>query len=141
MAKLIVFSGVANLLLAIVLAASRGIVGASIATAATSLLWFATLMRDSQRYYRAPHRWPRPVMACATVVVFVGVALALLTSTRAGALDPGIFTIRMLLVALGVVLSVGLLLDKRDLGEVPDGLAAPIKGTRGSRPRWVTHRP
>ena len=129
MAKLTVFSGVANLLLAIVLVPPLGIVGAGIATAATSLLWFGALMRYSQRYYRVPHRWSRLVTVFGIVVVFVGIAVALLPSTRSRALDPGIFAIRMLLVGLGVALSIGLSLDKRDLGEAPGRLAALVKGT------------
>jgi len=128
MAKLTAFSGVANLLLAIVLVPPLGIVGAGIATAATSLLWFVLLMRQSQRYYRVPHRWPPLVTAFTVVVVFVGIALALLPSTRVGALDPGILAIRMLLVGLGVILSVGLSLDMRDLGSSPRQLAALVKG-------------
>jgi O-antigen/teichoic acid export membrane protein len=128
MAKLTAFSGVANLLLALVLVPSLGIVGAGIATAATSLLWFVVLMRESQRYYRVPHRWPRLITAFVIVVVFVGIAVALLPSTRARALDPGIFAIRMMLMGLGVTLSICLSLDKRDLGEATGRLAALVKG-------------
>jgi len=133
MAKLTTFSGVANLLLAIVLVPPLGIIGAGIATAATSLLWFILLMRKSQRYYRVPHRWAPLVVASTVVVVFVWIALALLPSTRVDALDPGILAIRVLLVGLGVLLSVGLSLDKRDLGSSPRQLAALVKRTRQRR--------
>jgi O-antigen/teichoic acid export membrane protein len=133
MAKLTAFSGIANLLLAIVLVPPLGIVGAGISTAVTSLLWFGLLMRQSQRYYRVPHRWPPLVTALTIVVVFVGIALALLPSTRVGALDPGILAIRVLLVGLGVAVSIGLSLDKRDLGEGPGRLAALVKGTSRRR--------
>jgi O-antigen/teichoic acid export membrane protein len=127
MAKLTAFSGFANLLLAIVLVPPLGIVGAGISTAVTSLLWFGLLMRQSQRYYRVPHRW-RPLLAALTiVVVFVGIALALLPSARAGALDPGVLTIRVLLVGLGVVVSIGLSLNKRDLGQVPGRLVTLVR--------------
>ncbi len=129
MAKLTAFSGIANLLLAIVLVPPLGIVGAGISTAVTSLLWFGLLMRQSQRYYRVPHRWPPLVTALTVVVAFVGIALALLPSTRVSALDPGILAIRVLLVGLGVAMSIGLSLNKRDLGEAPGRLAALVKGT------------
>jgi O-antigen/teichoic acid export membrane protein len=128
MAKLTAFSGIANLLLAIVLVPPLGIVGAGISTAVTSLLWFGLLIRQSQRYYRVPHRWPPLVTALTVIVAFVGIALALLPSTRVSALDPGILAIRVLLVGLGVVVSIGLSLDKRDLGEAPGRLAVLVKG-------------
>ena len=133
LAKLALFSGVANLLLAIVLVPPLGIVGAGIATAATSLMWFVLLMRKSQRYYSVPHYWPRLVAALAIIIMFVGVAVALLPSTRVGALDPEILAVRMLLVGIGVTLSIVLSLDKRDLGEAPRRLAALAKGTARRR--------
>jgi O-antigen/teichoic acid export membrane protein len=129
MAKLTAFSGIANLLLAVVLVPPLGIVGAGISTAVTSLLWFGLLMRQSQRYYRVPHRWPPLITALTIVVVFVGIALAILPSTRASALDPGTLAIRVLLVGLGMAVSIGLSLDKHDLGEAPGRLAALARGT------------
>jgi O-antigen/teichoic acid export membrane protein len=134
------FSGVANLLLAIVLVPPLGIVGAGISTATTSLLWFGLLMRQSQRYYRVPHRWPPLITALTIVVVFVGTALALLPSTRASALDPGILAIRALLVGLGVAVSIRLSLDKRDLGESSRRLAVLVRGTRRRRTTASPHR-
>jgi O-antigen/teichoic acid export membrane protein len=126
MAKLTVFSGVANLLLAIALVPPLGIVGAGIATAVTALLWFILLMRQSQRYYPAPHRWPPLVAAFIIVAMFVGIALALLPATRARALDPEILAIRLVLIGLGVTLSIVLSLDRRDLGQVPGRLVALV---------------
>jgi O-antigen/teichoic acid export membrane protein len=128
MAKLTAFSGIANLSLAIVLVPPLGIVGAGISTTVTSLLWFALLMIQSQRYYRVPHRWPPLVAALMIIMVFVGVALASLPATRVDALDPGILAVRVLLVGFGVAISIVLSLDRRDLGETPGRLAAVLRG-------------
>jgi len=128
MAKLTALSGVANLALAILLVPPFGIVGAGIATAATSLLWFAALMRASQREYRVPHQWPRLLAALGVVVVFVGVSLLMLPADRSRALEPGLLAVRMALVAVGAALSVGLSLSEGDLGQGPARLAALVRG-------------
>lgn len=130
LAKLALLSGCANLLLALVLVPPLGIVGAGIATATTSLVWFALLMRKSHRYYPVPHRWPRLVSTLAIIIVFVGVAVALLPSARALALNPWLLVTRIVLVGFGVILSIVLSLDKHDLDGALDQVAGLLKGTR-----------
>jgi O-antigen/teichoic acid export membrane protein len=130
MAKLTALSGIANLLLAIVLVPPLGILGAGIATASTSLLWFAMLMRESQRHYLVPHNWSRLVAIATIVVAVVGVTVALLPSARAHALDTGSLAMRFTVIGLCVAFSIGLSLDKDDLGQAPTRLLAIVKNRR-----------
>jgi hypothetical protein len=81
-AILTVAAGIANLVLALILVPPLGIVGAAIATATTSLAWFAALLAVSQRLYPVPHHWRQLMAALVTVTVYVAAALAMLPTAR-----------------------------------------------------------
>ncbi len=127
MAKVTVVAGVGNLALVVALVGPLGIVGAGIATASTSLAWFAALMVVSQRHYPVPHRWGQLLWALGAVTLLVFVSLAVLPSDRAHALGPAYLVIRIALVALGVFLAAALSLDGAERGlamqSVEKGLA------------------
>jgi len=106
MATSTICAGLANLVLALLLVPGLGILGAGIATAATSFAWFAVLMVISDRHYPVPHQWGSLIGAFVAVTVFTGVALALLPDARAQALDPGTLAIRAVLVIVGVAMSI-----------------------------------
>jgi O-antigen/teichoic acid export membrane protein len=105
MAKVTVVAGVTNVVLALALVPPFGIVGAGIATAATSLWWFGSLMRASQRRYPVPHHWGSLVSALVGAGLLVGVSMVVLPSDRADALDPGTLVARVSFVAAGIALS------------------------------------
>ena len=112
MAVTTLLAGAANLALALLLVPPFGIVGAGIATSTTSCAWFVALMVLSQRYYPAPHDWPRLVLAFTSLLAFVAISLALLPSSRTHALSAGTLAVRTVLVLTGSALSVGLALDR-----------------------------
>ncbi len=109
-AKLSALAGVCNLALALVLVPPLGIVGAGIATAGTSVAWFAALMVGSQRHYQVPHRWRELLGALIVVTGFVAVSLTMLPDSRAQALDASTLAVRVVLVAAGIALSARLTL-------------------------------
>jgi O-antigen/teichoic acid export membrane protein len=114
MAKVTAMAGIANLLLALALVPPFGIVGAGVATAVTSLWWFGSLMRASQRRYPVPHRWASLVAALVSAVTLVATSMAVLPSGRAEALDPAGLVARALFTVVGTGLSAYLALGAVD---------------------------
>ena len=115
MAAITVTAGVGNLVLALALVPPLGILGAGIATASTSLAWFVALMIVSQRHYAVPHQWRRLILAFAAIVSFVAASLALLPASGLESVHASELFIRVVLVAIGVVLSAMLALGPHEL--------------------------
>jgi O-antigen/teichoic acid export membrane protein len=105
MAKVTVVAGIANVLLALALVPPLGIVGAGVATAVTSLWWFASLMRASQRRYPVPHRWGSLMTGSLSAAALVVAAMIVLPSDRAHALDAAALVARALFVIAGIGLA------------------------------------
>jgi O-antigen/teichoic acid export membrane protein len=105
MAKVTVVAGIANVVLALALVPPFGIVGAGVATAATSLWWFASLMRASQRRYPVPHRWGSLMTGSVSAAALVVASMIVLPSDRAHALDPAALVARGLFVIAGIGLA------------------------------------
>lgn len=110
-ATLSVIGGLVNLAGALLLVPPLGIVGAGIATAVSSLLWFVMLMIASQRFYRVPHDWRRLTMTSFLVVLLVIVAFAILPASRAQSLTGVTLAIRALFVLAGMALASRALAD------------------------------
>jgi O-antigen/teichoic acid export membrane protein len=127
MAMLTAVAGVANLVLALALVPPFGIVGAGIATAATSLWWFVALMRASQRRYPVPHHWGSLVTALVSVAALVGVSMAILPSGREEALDPAGLAARAVFVIAGLGLSAGLVLGAVESRRLVGALAGALR--------------
>ena len=138
MAKVTVVAGIANLVLAIALVPPFGIVGAGVATAATSLWWFGSLMRASQHHYPVPHRWGSLAAALASGVALVGASMAVLPSGRADALDPAGLVARAFFVVGGIgvttYLALGAVESRRLIGAVLGVVRRVGPQPRGSRP-------
>jgi O-antigen/teichoic acid export membrane protein len=105
MAKVTVIAGIANAALALALVPPFGIVGAGVATATTSLWWFGSLMRASQRRYPVPHRWGSLVTGFLSASALVAASMIVLPSDRADALDPATLVARGLFVIAGIALA------------------------------------
>jgi O-antigen/teichoic acid export membrane protein len=105
MAKVTVVAGIANVVLALALVPPFGIVGAGVATAVTSLWWFASLMRASQRRYPVPHRWGSLMTGSVSAAALVVASMIVLPSDRAHALDPAALVARGLFVIAGIGLA------------------------------------
>jgi O-antigen/teichoic acid export membrane protein len=115
MAVLSVGAGVANLGLAVALVPPLGIVGAGIATAVSSLAWFAALMAASQRHYAVPHRWVRLGCGALAAGCVAGLSFVIFPLSRADALSVGTLIGRLGLLVVGTALCGWLCLDNSDL--------------------------
>ncbi len=98
-------SGLANLALALALVPPFGIVGAGVATATSSVVWFVALMRASQRHYEVPHEWTGLLAGAAVAVAIVGVSFALLSISARDALGAPSLVCRCALTAAGILVS------------------------------------
>jgi O-antigen/teichoic acid export membrane protein len=134
MAKVTAVAGMANLVLALALVPPFGIVGAGVATAATSLWWFASLMRASQRHYPVPHRWGSLVTALVSVAALVGASMAVLPSGRADALDPAVLVGRAFFVVGGMGLAAYLALGSVESRRVVVAVLGVVR-RMGPQPR------
>jgi O-antigen/teichoic acid export membrane protein len=134
-AKLTVIAGVTNLVLALLLVAPLGTTGAGIATAATSVGWFAALMRASNRHYPVPHRWSGLVQATAIAVVLIAVAFALLPESRSEAFAPATLAVRFSILLVGASFCVGCCIGR----EEARALARRFRRRRGAR--FASRRP
>lgn len=132
MAKLSVAAGVANLGLALLLVPWLGLKGAGIATAVTSIAWFAAFMAASQRHYHAPHSWGHLIASLVVACAIVGAALTVLPSSRADALSLGSLAVRALLTVLGAGAVSGLALGREDLRLIRTRAAARLRWAAAS---------
>lgn len=130
-AAITAISGVMNLVVAILLVPGLGLVGAGIATASSSLVWFAAQMYYSQRYFPVPHSWPRLIVAFALACGFVWLALTLLPASRASALDPWLLLVRVVLVLTGAALAWATALRPEDRDAIRGKLRARSRLRRG----------
>jgi O-antigen/teichoic acid export membrane protein len=134
MAKVTAVAGVANVVLALALVPPFGIVGAGVATAASSLWWFGSLMRASQRHYPVPHRWGSLVTALVSAGALVGASMAVLPSGRADALDPAVLMARAFFVVGGIGLTAYFALGSVESRRVIGAVSAVVR-RMGPQPR------
>jgi O-antigen/teichoic acid export membrane protein len=130
MAQLSVAAGLANVGLALLLVPPLGLKGAGIATAVTSIAWFAAFLYASQRHYPAPHSWGHLLGALFSACVLVAAALAVLPTARSEALTIETLAIRTLLTIFGSAGVCFLALGREDLRLIRTRAAA--------RMRWAT---
>jgi O-antigen/teichoic acid export membrane protein len=137
MAKVTVIAGIANAALALALVPPFGIVGAGVATATTSLWWFGSLMRASQRRYPVPHRWGSLVTGFLSASALVAASMIVLPSDRADALDPATLVARGLFVIAGIALAAYIAFGSVEPRRVVDGalgvLRRMVAQPRGNR--------
>jgi O-antigen/teichoic acid export membrane protein len=130
MAAVALSAGVANLGLAIALVPPLGIIGAGIATAISSIAWFAALMVFSQQHYPVPHHWVRLAAATGVAGGLVGVCFATLPLGPSDALGAGTLAVRTGLFLIGGSLCAWLCLDRTDI----HSLRAMLSGVRAAQP-------
>jgi O-antigen/teichoic acid export membrane protein len=126
-------AGLLNLGLAFALVPGLGIVGAGVATAASSMLLFIALMILSQRLYPVPHNWLRIGSGAGAATVIVVLTRILLVSRWDEALGAGSLIARILISVLGSLVVLAILVDGRELRRL-GGWTSQARGLRVRAP-------
>ena len=127
-----VSAGLSNLVLALLLVPPFGILGAGVATAASSAWFFVLLMAYSQRHYPVAHDWPRLACALAVAIGLLVLGRAVIPTGNAHAFALLPLLEKAVLSCVGGVAIITLLVRRTELALVVGRLPRPRLRAQGS---------
>ena len=131
-AAISISAGLLNLALALALVPALGLLGAGVATVASSALFFALTMFFSQRHYAVAHDWLRLGSALAVAVACLLVGRAVIPTGHVHALELWPLIAKTALSCVGSVIVATLLVRRDELALLASRLRRPLGGIQGS---------